>query len=229
MAFVQAVQAFATTSVTTLTTASITTTTGNSFVFGVTTGANAVTSVSDNKSNTWTPFSGNAITIVDPSGTSQQKVNLWTAPITSGGSGHTFTATTTAATTTAMIIAEFSGRNNANLVNAYAFGIDANTGTSHNLAGINNWPAGSDICTFIGDYYPSGTETQTATGGWTIPTNGSIINSSTWNAFLMYQASVSVGNYRVTATSGLSTAQYGAIVVALTAAGANTAKSPWVS
>lgn len=101
-AFVQAASAegLAASSVTT---AAITTTTGNQVYIGTnTTGTDATTPITDSYSNTWVQVGHSAAS-------SYAYVELWYCANLTGGSGHTFTYTTTGSDYDTIAVMEFSG------------------------------------------------------------------------------------------------------------------------
>jgi hypothetical protein len=160
--------------------------------------------VADSAGNTWTKVPG---TFQQNPNTGQPYLGaqIWTAPITNGGSGITITATfPSTAFYPAMAGCEFSGRDNASPIDSHASAQGNGVASSGNLTTLT---AGCDLFGAVYD------DTGTITGqgsGWSVGSLG-------FNNYLSEErAGVSIGSYAATSNSS-STVQYNAQVVALKA------------
>jgi len=167
--------------------------------------ADAIT-VTDSLGNTWTKvpgtFKNNPNTVTPNAG-----MQIWTAPITTGGAGVTITANFPATVQfVAMAGIEYSGRNNASPIGAHA----AATGNGVASSGaMTSTFAGSDL---FGAVYDDGGTMSGQGTGWTIGDLGFT------NYLTEQQGNKAVGSYAATSNSG-STVQFNAGIVELKATG----------
>lgn len=138
---VQAVSVQSTTSVTTLTSPTFTSTTGNllAVVWGDGTGATyGATPISDNKANTWAPAVARA-----SSGTVLALAQSYAKNI-AGGAGHTVTQTATAADFLCLAVEEVSGADTAAPLDQHPAGATSAGGSNpHNAAAMTPTVAGT--------------------------------------------------------------------------------------
>lgn len=167
--------------------------------------------VADSAGNTWTKVPG---TFNQNPSTGQPFLGaqVWTAPITSGGTGITITATFPAtAFFPAMAGIEFSGRNNASPIDGAATAQGTGVASSGSLTTLS---AGCDL---FGAVYDDNSAMSGQGTGW------SLGNLGFANYLSEYQNGVSIGSYAATSNSG-STVKYNAQIVALKAPAATSAK-----
>lgn len=200
-----------------VTTGSLTTTTGNCLAFGAGCSPDAggdLTSVTDSKSNTWavTP----ATPVVGTTGVNKQY--MYTAAAGSRGASHTFTATLAATGYVNINVGEFSGRAPTSVVDTDAGLKETLTGGGSNFAGPTfNPQAGSDG--FMADTDRSSVNPATATpsGGWTLGT-AQVDGGSGTAGHSQYKANLSAGSQGVPWQLNSSNVEGLQIVVALKAA-----------
>lgn len=215
MSFVQSITATAS-PVTSVTTASATTTAGNCFCTGLSGDSGGTGSASDNKSNTFTALTGNPRT---PSGTDTG----WgfTCPGPNGGAGHTFAGTTTAGSSAlAIIVHEFSGRATSSVIDQQNAVTEVSSVTSHSTGSITTGAAaGDDLWAFAVDDKASGTETFTAGSGFAKPSNSEQTNANLFVAcFAQHQDNVAASTAFSNTWTSAAAVLGGGFLVALKAA-----------
>lgn len=200
MAFVQAINAAtASGSVTSITTAGITTTSGNLLVLVGAVGSVTINTPTDSKGNTWTPHPNNP----QANGGADIKASSWYAKNITGGAGHTFTLNLTGGDFPSMVVLELSGRHTVSPVDVTDHGGDSSQVTSHTLGSLVTTVAGDDLVFVSADSLPSGTASYTAGTGWTVPTNGFNPNTNNYACTVTeYQANKAIGTYAGTLTTG---------------------------
>jgi hypothetical protein len=196
---------------TTLTTAGITTTTGNTLVMYSGSFHATAWTPSDSNSNTWTEVPTDS-----PQTTgSGDKAKCWVAKNITGGAGHTFTLAITTADNYQFTVTEYSGRDTTTPIRAHNGASSMASGTSHTGPSVTA-SAGDDIFGCFSD--DDGNQTFTATGSYSIPAGGQNPNGNNYSAGMTIgQDNVSAGNYTPTYTSSGASSP-GGIVLALAVA-----------
>ena len=190
MSLVQVISKNLTASGTTQTTAAIGTTQGNDLVFfAVYNAANAgVVTPSDSTSQAWTPVAGSPF-----AGTATGLVlAAWVAKNIPGNAANTFTFATTGNDTPTVFVAEFSGRDRINPIDLTVTASDATSSSgAHTTGSISPLTRNDDLIVLN----VAGTVGQsfTASGGWSIPPNGTITSSPGYDSFVQYQNNVGLG------------------------------------
>lgn len=128
---------------TTVTTAGITTTTGNAILFGVGhfTGAGNFSSISDSNGNTYT-------TDVGPTTGGTNDARIASNTNITGGAGHTFTGTCATNGYLLLLVSEFSGLATSSAFDKSATGTE--TGTSHSTAATATLSQADEVVYAIG-------------------------------------------------------------------------------
>jgi hypothetical protein len=232
-AFVQAVNAQANNAAT-VTSAGITTTSGNSII-AIACNENgrgdATTPFSDNKGNTWTeaPNGGN-------SSTGQIRIKVFSATNITGGSGHTFSYSESSAGFPSMVVLEFSGMTTATFgdVNANTQVASSNAAQTINTGSMTTLNANDVIiaglaCGGAGAAANQSFSAVQGGGVYTIPTNGRNTNTSLTPIAAAYQIVSATATYQASAASGEGTNDSLSAVIAsfiqAAAAGFNPANS----
>jgi hypothetical protein len=192
MAHVQTVSVFAE-FVTSVTTPSVTSTSGDSVCMGCFNAGAYTLTPSDSNSNTWGPNSANPQII-----SSFIWSQAYLAENITGGSGQTYKISSSTTDILALIVSEFSGR-------ATTGQPDAQGGTT-NSSGSATCTGPALVCAASDDVWmlgciPQGhtTVTVTAGSGYTIPTNGNLMTDYNCS-FVEYQNAVGAGTVTPTAT-----------------------------
>ena len=220
MAQVQTVKA-SSVSVGSLTTAGITTTSGNLLVACIgyaTFSGNALAFLTDSKSNTWVQVAASPSAISSPNAVAA----IYVAQNIVGGSGHTFTAINSSNGALSIVVTEFSGRAVSNAVRASAAALSISYATSYAGASVA-CISGDDFACFGVNNIGTAAQAFTNGAGLTIPTNGNINGTTTTiPALFQYAANVGTGT-QTGAYSGTQFDQYASLSIALkpVAAGSN--------
>lgn len=193
MSFVQSISAATSAAVSTLSTAAITTNSGDILIaalaaFSTTTAA----SVTDTYGNTWLPHP------LSPILTAQTGVGVfaWYAKNISGGSGHMVTFSVSPANFISCVVHEFSGRAlDFPAVDAQG-AVDSTTTTAHNIGTVTVPQNGCDLFAFMSNNSASSSESVTPGTGWVVPGNSGNLNGTISRISLgMYQQNVARGQY----------------------------------
>ena len=196
-----------------LTTAGITTTSGNLLVACVgyvTFSGNALAFLTDNKGNTLAPVVASPSAISSPGAVAA----MYVAQNIIGGSGHTFTAINSSYGALSIIVTEFSGRAVSNAVRASAAALSAAYATSYAGASVA-CISGDDFACFGVNNIGNAAQAFTNGAGLTIPTNGNINGTTTTiPALFQYAANVATGT-QTGAYSGSQFDQYASLSIAL--------------
>lgn len=174
MAFVQAISVASSAQVNVLTTPAITTTSGNFLAIGTSVLNNGNNPVpSDSFTNVWTGHTSNPIVIT---GQNDKGYSWWAKNIT-GGSGHTFTITSSLTANSSIVVCEFSGRALDFPVAAQSGSFDTSAVNAHSLGSVTTPFAGCDLMAFN---FTSSTSSESFNTGniWGIPNNGSNPNGT---------------------------------------------------
>lgn len=213
MAFVQGDKG-STGGATTVATAGITTTSGNALVVVVATNSVNVTSVTDNKGNTFTPASSN------PQNTTGSREYAFVAQNISGGAGHVITANLASSAIAAIATAEFSGRATSSVVASQTAFVESTRTASHVSGSSGALPVtGCDMVCAIADsaFIDQGTtEVYTGTSGWTVPASAAVATAgATVTAYIAYLENVGTGSQQATWTNSAGTITAASVLYAL--------------
>jgi hypothetical protein len=212
MALVQATKATPVGSVSSVTTPTITTSTGSSVCMSSGSFSATGWTPSDSKTNTWVEVPTDS----PQSTASGDKVKVWTCKNLTGGASHTFTVSVTPNDAFQIIVHEYSGRDTTNLIRASNGASSMSSGTTHTGPGVVA-QAGDDIAAFASD--DDNNQIFSGTGAYSIPTNGDNPNGNSYSAGLsLHQDNVSAGTYTPT-WSATAASTPGIIVLALAVAG----------
>lgn len=214
MAFVQATHASSGTGVTSLATPAITTTGGNLICRGSNTDQ-TVSSVTDSKTNTWTPHGSNPVTAGAFANGYQ-----WYAKNITGGASHTFTDNYGSSSFPSFVVAEFSGCDTTAPLDTSGSAAESSATTNHSAGSVTTGTTGCDICAFNADD-TGAAEGFTAGSGWTIPTNGTNTDGTSYvTSMLQYMENKAIGTYTNTATTTQSDKFAGLLMAFKPASGA---------
>src|SRR5581483_1330884 len=174
MAFVQAISVASSAQVNVLTTPAITTTTGNFLAVGTSVLNNGNNPVpSDSYTNLWTAHTSNPIVITGQN----DKGYSWWAKNIIGGSGHTFTITSSLTANSSIVVCEFSGRALDFPVAVQSGSTDTSAVSSHTNGSVTTPFAGCDLMAFN---FTSSSASESFNTGliWGIPNNASNPNGT---------------------------------------------------
>lgn len=193
--------------VTSVTSAAITTTSGNLLVASVggwRSSAQVTHTVTDSKSNTW---SENPASPRNPDANTRH--HQYYAQNISGGSSHTFTSTAAQATYQTLIVSEFSGMATANVLDQSAGATGNSTSPSSGTTNVRT-QADEVLVGTLGTADTINNGTLTAGSGYTIPTNGSNKNYTNYVSAQEYAIMSATGGDAATFT--ISSEPWGCII-----------------
>jgi hypothetical protein len=205
MSFVQAASIASSATVNVLITPAITTTTGNAVVLNAAVDYNAAQNAtpSDSNNNVWTAHPNNKVATGNTS-TSVMGFS-WYAKNITGGSGNTFTVTTTLTSASSLVVLEFFGRALDFPAAATSGVADTSATTAHNSGTITTPLTGCDLVSF---HFTASTVSEVFNTGqiWFIPANATNPNGASYNpSFAQISNNVAQGSFADTWNTGDST------------------------